>query len=222
MKRRVLLIADADRAYSLRGVLTGKEYLVTVINPNYQDCLQLSSDTAFTIIHGDGTRPAVLEAADARNMDVAVALTSRDEDNLIICGLCKKSFHVAKTVAEIKDPKKSELFYKTGVDHVVCTANSVAGILSRQDLLAGIVNRVPLGEGRVSVAEIPITEASPIVEKKLWEIDLPSEVVVGCILRGEQNIIPRGDTRVLPGDILLLISSGSREMEAIRKLTGQD
>ena len=49
-------------------------------------------------------------------------------------------------------------------------------------------------------------------------MNLPDEVIICCILRQTQNIIPRGDTRILEGDILVLISDEKHEAEAIHCL----
>nr|WP_242980661.1 TrkA C-terminal domain-containing protein [Clostridium vincentii] len=59
------------------------------------------------------------------------------------------------------------------------------------------------------------------MRKKIWEISLPNEVIIGCILRGEQSMIPRGDTRLLAGDILVLILSKEKQIAAIQELTGR-
>lgn len=44
---------------------------------------------------------------------------------------------------------------------------------------------------------------------------------MGCILRKDQTLIPRGDTRILAGDSLVLLSSAHQETDAIRALTGR-
>lgn len=77
-------------------VLDKKGYSVTVINNDYQKCLHLAEIDALSVIYGDGTRPFVLEDANAQGADIAIALTQDDADNLIICELCKKMFHIKK------------------------------------------------------------------------------------------------------------------------------
>ena len=57
---------------------------------------------------------------DFHHADIVIALTPRDEDNLVICELCKKKFHVKKTVSLVSDPGKTEFFRQMGVDSVVC------------------------------------------------------------------------------------------------------
>lgn len=221
MKTRVLLIGGRNKAKSLASSLINKGYPVTVINDTYEDCMKLAEIEKLTVINGDGTRPFVLEDANAGDADIAIALTSKDEDNLVVCELCKKKFHVKKTVALLTDPKKTDFFYKMGIDSVVCAISAITGIIEQQTFMDKIATLVPIGEGRVSIAEVPIPGTAPAVGKKLWEINLPKQVVIGCILRGNMTMVPRGDTRILAGDMLVLISSDKQEMAAIQELTGR-
>ncbi|WP_312048131.1 potassium channel family protein [Anaerotignum sp.] len=221
MKTKVLLIGGRNKAKSLATSLISKGYRVTVINDTYEDCLKLAEIDKLTVINGDGTRPFVLEDACAGDADIAIAMTAKDEDNLVICELCKKRFHVAKTVSLLTDPKKTDFFYKMGIDSVVCSITAITGIIEQQAFLDKITTLIPIGEGRVNIAEVPIPATSPAVGKKLWEINLPKEVIIGCILRGDATMVPRGDTRILAGDMLVLISSAKQEMAAIYELTGR-
>ena len=221
MKTKVLLVGGRSKAKSLAVSLINKGYQVTVINDTLEDCVKLSEIDRLIVIHGDGTRPFVLEDASAQDADIAIAMTAKDEDNLVICELCKKKFQVKKTVALLTDPKKTDFFYKMGIDSVVCAITAITGIIEQQAFVDKITTLIPIGEGRVNIAEVPIPGSSPAVGKKLWEINLPKEVIVGCILRGDMTMVPRGDTRILAGDMLVLISSDKQEMAAIQELTGR-
>jgi trk system potassium uptake protein TrkA len=221
MRKHVLLIGSFNKARSLAQSLIKKKYQVTAINNDYQNCLILAEIDSLTVINGDGTKPFVLEDANAQDADIAIALTPNDDDNLVICELCKKKFNIKKTVALVNDPKKTDFFYKMGVDSVICAVNAITNIIEQQTFLEGIATLLPTGEARISIAEVPISATAPVVGKKLWEINLPKEVIIGCILRGEKSMIPRGDTRVLAGDMLVLISSDKQEIAAIKELTGQ-
>jgi trk system potassium uptake protein TrkA len=221
MKKQILLVGGRSKAKSLALSLLNKGYRVTIINDNYEDCIKLAEMKNLDVINGDGSKPFVLEDANASNADIVIALTSKDEDNLVICELCKKKFGIKKTVALVNDPKKTEFFYKMGIDSVVCAITAVTNIIEQQAFLDEMSNVIPIGEGRIQIAEVPIPGSSPIVGKKLWEINLPKEVIIGCVLRGNSTMIPRGDTRILAGDLLVLISDTKHEMEAIKELTGR-
>ena len=222
MKGNVLLVGGRSKAKSLAQSLLQKGYRVTVINKDLSDCEKLAENEKLTVIHGDGTKPYVLEDAGAGNMEIAIALTPRDEDNLVICELCKKKFGVSKTLSLLSDPQKTDFFYKMGVDSVVCAISAVTSIIEQQAFMEEMAKAIPIGEGRVQLLEVPITETDPAAQKQVWEINLPKEVIIGCILRRDQTLIPRGDTRILAGDILVLISGNEQEEIAILELKGGD
>lgn len=221
MKMRIFLIGGYHETEFLASSLIKKGHHVTAINDDRNNCNKLADIEKLTVFQGDGSKPFVLEDANAYNADIAIALTERDDDNLVICELCKKKFGVKRTVALISDPKKTEFFYRMGIDSVLCAITAVSGIIEQHALLEEIETLVSVGDGRVKIAQIPITGDAPAIGKTLIEIDLPKEVIIGSILRGDINLIPHGDTRILDGDLLILISSDKHEKAAIKELTGR-
>ena len=221
MKRHALLIGGFSMTKHIAASLIKKRYLVTVINDDLENCKSLAEIERLNVFNGDGSKPFVLEDANAHNADIAIALTERDDDNLVICELCKKKFNVKKTVAVISDPKKTEFFYRMGIDSVVCAINVIAGIIEQQAFLDEMTTLAPVGNGRIRISQVPISHTAPAVDKKLWELSLPKDVIIGCILRGDKNMVPRGDTRILAGDVLVLISTDEHEIAAVQELTGR-
>ena len=222
MKKRVLLIGGFNRTKSLAASLIKKGYRVTAINNDMDNCKSLAEIEKLTVFNGDGSKPFILEDANAYDADIAIALTEQDDDNLVICELCKKKYNVKKTVAIISDPKKTEFFYRMGIDSVVCAITAIAGIIEQQAFLDEMATLVPVGDGRIKIAQIPISQTAPAVNKKLWELSLPKDVIIGCMLRADKGMVPRGDTRILAGDVLVLISTDEHETAAVRELTGRE
>lgn len=159
---------------------------VTIVNSCYADCEKLAENEKLTVIHGDGTKPYVLEDAGAGHMDIAIALTPKDEDNLVICELCKKKFLIPKTLSLLSDPQKTDFFYQMGVDRVICAISAVTSIIEQQAFMEEMAKVIPLGEGRVRIIEIPITENDPAAQKQIWEINLPKEVIMKYTPDGSQ------------------------------------
>lgn len=220
-KKTVLLIGGRSRAASMASSLLAQGYRVTAINSNYNDCLKLADIKGLNVIHGDGTKPHTLDEAGANGCDIAIALTGKDTDNLVSCQLCKKQYGIKKTVSLVLDPNKTAFFHQMGVDRVVCAVSAVTNIIQQQAFIDEMTNIVPIGEGRVQIVEVQINSQSPVSGKKLWEISLPQESIVGCILRGDNTIIPRGDTRILAGDTLVVLTGNGRELNIIHALTGE-
>ncbi len=221
MSGRVMLIGGFDETRFLANSLLKKGYAVTAINQEQDKCERLATIERLDVYRGDGSKPFVLEDANVYNADIAIALTERDDDNLVICQLCKKKFNVKRTMAVISDPKKTEFFYRMGIDSVVCAVSTLSSVIEQQAVLDEMTTLIPVGAGRIRVSQVHLGANSPAAGKMLWEVNLPGQVIVGCIQRGEQHIIPRGVTPLLPGDLLVLISADEDETAAIRELTGK-
>lgn len=221
MKKSIVIVGGHKKAIILAKSILKKGYEVIVINESYQDCLSLSEVSGISVVFGDGTKPYVLDDANIRNADMAISMTPNDEDNLMICQLCKTQFSVKKTVAVVSDPKKIDFFYTMGVDRAVCTISTVTNIIEQQAFISDITNIVPIRGGHIQIVEVRIDAHSSVVDKQLWEIDLPTEVIIGCILRGDEALVPRGNSRILRGDTLVLIAGENQETSAIRILTGR-
>ena len=218
MKQRILLVGGHSKARALALSLIRNGYDVTIINQNEQHCQELARLPKASVICGDGSKPFVLEEANARYMDMAIALTSKDEDNLVICELCKKRFHIKKTVSLLSDPHKTEFFYASGIDRVVCAISAITGIIEQQALMDEMTQTIPLKEGRLKITETSIDTDDPAAGKLVMDLSLPSSVIIGCILRNEDTLVPRGDTRILAGDSLILICGNNQEISALKQL----
>lgn len=219
--RKILLIGGLSKAKQMAVSLLEQGYQVTAVNADYNDCLKLAEINGLRVIYGNGTKPYILEEAGADDFDMAIALTSKDADNLVACQLCKKKYGVRKTVSLVGDPNKTEFFYQMGIDSVVCAVSAVTGIIQQQAFIDELTNIIPVGKGLIQIIEVRIQEGSPADGKKLWEITIPKEGIVGCVLREDTTIIPRGDTRILAGDKLVVITSNGHELDVIRALTGK-
>ena len=221
MKKNVLLIGGRSKAKALSSSLVKRGFNVTVVNQEYNDCMMLAENEEIRVVCGDGTKPFILDEVGAYNFDIVICLCPKDDDNLVACELCKKQFNVIKTVALLSDPRKTDFFKQMGVDSCVCAISTITNIIEQQASIDEMANIIPIGEGQVQIVEVQIPEASPINGKKLWEITLPKEVIIGCILREDATIIPRGETRILSGDTLVIIAGNGQQFEAIKVLTGR-
>ena len=220
MKKRILIIGGYHKAESLSKSFLHRGYAVIVINKNPEHCHTLAQIAELTVLIGDGSKPFVLEDAGAEKADIAIALTPFDEDNLVICQLCKKRFHVRKTVSLAADPEKISFFYSMGIDSVVCALSTITQIVEQQTFLDELTTLLPLGNG-LRISKLRLNANSPVIGKTLSEIHLSHEVIIAAILRQDQHLVPHGDTVLCAQDILILIAAAQKEAEAVKVLTGR-
>ena len=218
-KEKILIIGGFNKAKSLANSLIKKGYDVTVVNKNHIHCEKLAEINKLNVIYGDGSKKFILEDAGASSCRIVIVLTDSDETNLVICEMCKQFFKVKKTVSLLNDPSKTKFFYQMGIDRVVCALNMITNIMEEQAVMDEMTNMIPIDEGRIHIVEIPILSGSPAVGKKLWELNLSKEIIIGCILRGDKSLIPRGDTRIIEGDVLLMITSKQSKLKDLKELT---
>jgi len=221
MKKHIFIIGGFSHTKSLATSLIKKGYRVTAINKDVNKCRALAEIEKLDVFFGDGSKPFVLEDAHAHGADMAIALTNKDADNLVICQLCKKKFNIKKTVAVVSDPKKTEFFYRMGIDAVVCAITAIAGIIEQQALIEEMESFSQLEHGNIKLTHLTISGTAAAADKKLREINVPKNAIVGCILRGDKSIIPSGNTKILSGDTLIIITTEEYEASTVKAFTGK-
>jgi len=208
----ILLVGGRENTHFLIKSLKQKGHDVMVVNPDRDFCQMLADTYEVEAICGNSTDAATLQQAHAEQMDIVIALEDQDAANLIISELAKKQFHVQRTFAIVNDPKNVELFQGLGVDKCVNTTRIFSELIEQQAMKNNIKKYLPMDNGRIVICEVQLTEKSPALHKKLWEIGFPPQSTVAYILRGEEVILPQGNTELMPGDIAIVLSS-SQSME---------
>lgn len=64
------------------------------------------------------------------------------------------------------------------------------------------VSKPSLGDARFE--EVEVEKKSSLCGRRLREIELPAGELVVLIRRGEEMLVPKGDTVILEGDLLVL------------------
>jgi trk system potassium uptake protein TrkA len=174
------------------------------------------------ILVGGGKVVYFLEDAGDFQADAVVALTPNDPDNLFICQLAEQKFQVPKRFALVNNPSNEWIFQRLGVTKVISTTSIIASLIEQQVTVDDVTNLFPIEEGKVTVTQVVLTERSPVLDKDLSEIELPYDSVLGSIIRDEEVIIPRGDTKLLEGDKVIVIALPENQAQVFKVLLGNE
>ena len=69
-----------------------------------------------------------------------------------------------------------------------------------------------LKAGEVEIVEVELTRSSHIARKKIKELTLPPGTIFIAVIRGEEVIIPYGETEFQPEDkVLALVKQASEQ-----------
>ena len=147
-----------------------------------------------------------MRTADVASCDAFVAVTGADENNLVACQIAKREFGVNRTVARASNPKNRELLHTLGVDTVVCGTDNLSHILEREIETDTIRQLLSLGGGTASLNEILLPENFKFAGQAVKDIPMPGDVILVCITRDAEFIIPHGNTTLLPWDRILCLT----------------
>jgi len=193
--------------YYLTRTLLEHKHTVELIEADEAISRRAANDLDITVINGDGTHLDVLREAGTQNCDYFIAVTGKDEANLIACQLAKIKFGAKKTICRVNNPKNLPVMQSLGVDIAVSSTGFIAGLIERQmdDANSRFLTNVMAGQ--ISVKEVVVEKGSPMENKKLSEINLPGHALLISILRQGKLIIPRGNVTVKTGDTIIGIST---------------
>lgn len=166
------------------------------------------------LLAGDACGPDLPERAGALASDLVVAVTGRDEDNLVIGLLAKRRFGVERVAARVNEAENAWLFdQRWGVDVAVPAATPLLSLIEEATGATDTVALLRLGRAGVEVVETAITERSRAAGRALGEIALPAGTVAATVVRGGRPAVPGPGLRLLPGAGLLLVSHEATEQE---------
>lgn len=218
---RIILIGGSKLAYFLAKQFASKNYFTTIVNADFDEAKSLSRTLKATVIHGQGSNPAILSQAGAYQADVLLALTSQDEDNLIACQIAQKEYGVPRTIALVNDPENQQIFEQLGITVAFSATQIIASLIEQQTTTGDIQNLLPIAEGKVNVTEIALEANNPIVGKTIDEIQLPNGSLIGCILRQGEVIVPNGETSLQALDRLVVIGQPDSYGQLMRLLCNE-
>lgn len=165
------------------------------------------------VIHGNALETEILEEAGSNLAETIVAVSNDDEVN-ILSSLLAKRYGCQRAVTLINKTSYAPLVGTLGIDTVVSPrAITVSTIL--QHVRRGRIRSVhSIPEGFGEVIEAEAMETSSLVGVSIRDADLPDGVLVGAIVRGEEVIIPRGDTVMRANDLVIIFAA----TEAVKKI----
>ena len=216
----VLIVGCSEVGYHLTKVLLASGHEVVVAEKSNDRCRVLRDEPGIVAVQGDGTDERTLREAGITRADVLVAVTGRDETNLIICQMAKHIFQVPRTMALIEDPKNEPIFHVLGVDVVV---NAIHLILaSFEEGIPGqpLIHLLDLRVQGVELVSVSIPEDAAIAGKRLGEVELPPNSFVSLVVKKGGAELPSPGLLLEVDDELVAVTRTGEEQTLYDILTG--
>lgn len=218
----VIVVGGGRIGTHLAGLLKEDGHKVTVVEKNPQRCEELRHELGVNVVCGDGNDPDSLRQAEIRKADALAAVTSDDEDNLVVGLLGRREFGVRRIVGRINNPRNEWLFTKhMGMDAAVQPARIIAQLLEEEVTVGEIATLLKLRRGNLSLVEAVVTEGAPAANRSLREIELPPGAVLVAVIRNGVPVVPGGEMVLQAGDEVVALTDVESEPALAAILSGR-
>lgn len=218
---KIVVVGAGKVGYFLAKRLVSGKHTVSVVDKDKQTCEDIAKELEVLVINGDGCDPVILEEAGAKHADVVAAVTGEDEDNIIVCQLAKELFSTRRTVGRVNNPDNGRTFAELGIDVPVDSTMIIGKIIEEEVSFSDFVNLMSFKRGKLAIVRIDLAPESPVINKKIKDIQLPEDSVLVSIVRREKVILPKGNTALEAGDDIIALTTVGNESQLLNFLLGK-
>lgn len=222
---RIVIAGAGEVGAHLARLLSRENQDITLIDPNEERLAQLDSTCNILTLTGSPTSMSLLNAAHVSRCDLFVAVTPYETTNVLACSMAK-AIGAKKTMAridnyEFMEPENSSFFSRVGINSMVYPEYLAAIEILKALERNWVRNWFELHDGRLIVVGVKIREGAPLAGRHLRELSSSEHFFhVAAIKRNHETIIPRGDDRVLPNDIIYVTTTPGY-IEELRTICGK-
>ncbi len=179
---------------------------VKLIDYNAEKAYRLAEMLKKTlIINADGRNTEAMLEEGLSQMDAFVAVTGRSETN-ILAALLAKRMGVKKVIAEVENFNYITLAESMGIDTIINKKLVTASNIFRFTMSTDVQAIKCLNGSDAEVLEFIVKPNSPATKSTVKDLDLPSDVIVGGIVRGDKVMIATGDSVMIAYDRVVVFS----------------
>jgi len=216
---RIIVVGAGEVGTYIADRLSGQDHDVTIIEVDGDRYREIQGRLDVEILHGSGTDPEMLDQARVGKAGLLVAVTKRDEVN-ILCALMARKMGVTKTIVRVESRSlrqaQATALFEGVEDHLVIDPDDeVAQAVRRLIRFTGVLEFDEMAGGEVMVLTARLPGHASLVGKSLRNLGRELEpdwgFIVGSITRREvgedheRTRIPRGDWTLREGDLLTVV-----------------
>lgn len=204
---RIIIAGAGEVGFHLAKLLTMEGHNITVIDVDPEKLRNISNHIDLEVVAGSSTSINTLTNAHVAKSDLVIGVTNSEDVNLTTC-IISKHLGAKKTVARIfnieflNSREKLDLC-NIGIDELISPASLVAREIKRLCKESALTDFIDFDKGKLSLIGIKVEQDSQVVGRTMEEtshLNLDRDFIPVAILRNNETIIPRKDTRFLVND----------------------
>lgn len=212
---KIIIAGAGDVGFHLAELLSYENQDIILIDTNQEVLDYAATHLDVLTLRGDSTSIDILEQAETDRAHLVLAVTTSEKTNLVTAILAKK-MGARQTIARVDNQEylasaQRETFRELGIDSLISPQELAAEEILRLVRQCSFTDIFDFEEGKLSVVGVTIDDYSPLVNKKVRDINLntsPEDVHLQpiAIMRAHRTLIPEGDTVLRRNDHIYFIT----------------
>lgn len=198
---RIVFIGGGSLAVMTARLLLEEGHEVVIVEADRERVEALSDEVDCGVVHGDGTRPAVLKEVSPENTDFLFCLTESNQSN-IIAALVATTLEFPRVVTRV-EPEFEPVCVELGIQDTIVPDRALAKELTSVVKGQESPNLTALVKGGVRFFSFVISEED---ECPLSELELGERSRVIAVNRGDETIVATGSMKLKEKDEVVVIA----------------
>lgn len=211
----VMIIGGGRTAFYITKLLGSSVADIKIIENNFERCEELNVllGNSAHIINGDGTDEKLLEKEDIKNVDAFIPATGIDEENILLT-LYAKNVTNAKVITKVNRINFNSVISSLELGSLIhprlLTAEAILAYARGKKNSLDSCNIETLYhwfDNRVEAIEFKVMDNCDVTDIPLYKLNIKENVLVACISRNGNVIIPRGQDCIQNGDYVTIVTT---------------
>lgn len=207
-RHKTVIVGGGWKGMRIAQIMEEKGHPAVVVERDRDRCLVLASRLPkSTIIHGDGTAAGVLSELGVENSNF-VSVTGQEEVNFLLALLGNK-LGVSRSIALMDNESYLSMASTMGIDAAVSPKLAAVRDILRFLNKDQVMDAAPMLEGRLDALLVEMPRDARVIGRPLKEAGVPPGIIIAAVARGNETIIPNGDTVLQAGDKAMIVTHRS-------------
>jgi len=224
----IIIVGCGEVGYNLARMLCYEHHDIVLIEEKNEKLKKAQDHLDVKVIQGSGSDFSNLENAGINKADMLVAVTDKDEVNILACMIANQ-YNVEKKVARVKNKRfiqeDAPLNSKNlNIDLIIHPESVVAGAVVKLLHQTAATDILEFADGKIVLIGIQLDRTNELIDLSMAEAATKYEELnfrTVAILRRDRTIIPSGSTTFMKGD-RIYITIQKENVEKVIQLTGKE
>jgi trk system potassium uptake protein TrkA len=220
---KIIVVGAGEVGFHIAGHLARENKEVVVIDRDPGAIRRVSDSLDVQAVVGSGSSPVVLKEAGIEDAEIILAVTDSDEANLVACLVADILSPTTKKLARVRDGDYDHYHdilreHAPHIDNIINPAIEVVKTIEGMMRVPGAADVGEFADGRIQFIGVYLDKTSRLAGIRLAEIPdkaAGARPLIAAVVREEELIIPDGNDRLMPGDLVYFICEKDRLQDTL-------